>query len=129
VKVDSLEQLGAAFSQWRQKKGHRREATPADLVRRASAAVRVHGRGRVAQVAKIDGRRLSKGPGRGAQQGDVSQSALPSYSRLRLTPPVVEASRPFAELEMPNGMRLRLYSGAEETMALLSSVCSAGGGR
>jgi len=128
MKVDSLEQLGAAFGQWRRQKRHRREPTPEELVRRAGAAAGEHGRGRVVQVTKIDDRRLRKGPGRGAQRGEVARS-LPPYSRLQLTAPAAEAPRPFAEVEMPNGIRLRLYSGAPETLVLLSAVCGAGGGR
>ena len=129
MKVDTLEQLGAAFNQWRMQKRHRREATPGGLVRRAGAVARIQGRGRVMQVAKIDGRRLRKGPGRGARRGEADKSVLPAYSRLQLATPAVEAARPFAELELPSGVRLRFYSGGQETIQLLSSVCSAGVGR
>ena len=87
--VDSLEQLGAAFSQWRRQKRHRREPTPGELVRRARAAAGKHGRGGVVQTTKIDGRRLSKGPGRGAQRGEVARP-VPAYSRLQLTGPAAE---------------------------------------
>ena len=128
MKVDSLEQLGAAFSQWRRQKRHRREQTSAELVRGAHAAAGKHGRGRVVQVTKIDDRRMWKGPGRGAQRGE-SASSLPLYSRLQLTAPAAEAPRPFAELELPSGVKLRLYSGAPEVLSLLSSVCGAAGGQ
>jgi hypothetical protein len=37
--------------------------------------------------------------------------------------------RPFAELEMPSGVRVRLYSQTAEAMGLLASVCGTGGGR
>lgn len=128
VKVDSLEQLGAAFSQWRRQKKHRREPTPEELVRRARAAAGMHGRGRVERVARIDGRRLSKGPGRGARRSEAA-SPPPLYTRLQLTAPAVEAPLPFAELELPSGVRLRLYSKATETMSLLSAVCGSGVGQ
>ncbi len=123
MKVESLEQLGTAFGQWRRQKKHRREPTPEALVMGARAAASIHGSGRVERVAKIDGRRLRKGPGRGARRNEAVASSLPLYSRLQLTAPAAEAPHPFAELELPNGVRLRLYSRAPETMSLLSSVC------
>ena len=126
MKVDSLEQLGAAFGEWRKQKKHRREPTPGELVRRARAAARVHGRARVERLARIDGRRLRKGPGRGAERDDAVATP-PSYSRLQLGAPIAERARPFAELEMPNGVRLRVYSGEPEAMSLLSSLCGVGG--
>jgi hypothetical protein len=129
MKVDTLEQLGVAFTQWRKQKRHRREPTPEVLVKRAGAAARLHGLGRVMQVVKIDGRRLRKGPGRGARRGEAGPSVVPAYSRIQVAAPSFEAARPFAELELPSGVRLRLYSGAPETMQLLSSVCSVGVGR
>jgi hypothetical protein len=52
----------------------------------------------------------------------------PSYTRVELAAPA-SAVRPFAEVELPSGVKLRLFSGSSETMGLLSTVCGAGGGR
>ena len=40
---ESLAKLEAAFTDWRSRKRHPREAVPVDLVRRACAAARRHG--------------------------------------------------------------------------------------
>jgi hypothetical protein len=125
VKVESLEELVAAFSEWRSKKRHPREATPVDLVERVGRVAKVHGLGPVMRAVKLD-RRVLKAPRAGrARRGP---SASPSYSRVELVAPPA-AARPFAELEMPSGVRVRLYSQTPEAMGLLSSVCGAGGGR
>ena len=38
-------------------------------------------------------------------------------------------ARAFAEVEMPNGVKLRLYSGTLETMDFLASMFGSGSGR
>jgi hypothetical protein len=125
VKADSLEELSAAFGEWRSKKRYPREAMPQELVERARRAARVHGRGPVARALKIDSGRLRGASGFGEKARSVAAS--PSYSRLEL---VASASgRPFAELEMPSGTKLRFYSQTQETLGLLASVCVAGGAR
>jgi hypothetical protein len=126
VGVESIEELVAAFSEWRSRKRHPREATPGALLKRAGLAAGVHGLGPVARAVKVDRRLLQapEAPGRGRR----GPSTLPSYSRVELVAPA-PAVRPFAEVELPSGIKLRLYSGSPETMGLLSTVCGAGGGR
>jgi hypothetical protein len=36
-------------------------------------------------------------------------------------------SRPFAEVEMPTGLKVRLFTGTDEALGLLSSLLGAGG--
>lgn len=125
MNVESLEELGEAFGEWRSKKRHPREAIPDELVERARRAAGVHGPGRVARTVKIDGRRLIGASGSAARiRGNAV--GVPSYSRVEMA---AASAGPFAEVEMPNGLKLRLYSQTQETLGLLSSMCVAGGAR
>lgn len=126
--VDSLEELGAAFAEWRSKKKHSREATPEELVARARRAVGVHGEGRVARAAGIDRERLRGTTGPSRKSRPAGLPAAPRYSRVEVVAPG-GAGRPFAELELPSGAKLRLYSQSPEALGLLSAVCGTGGGR
>lgn len=126
--VDSLEELGAAFSEWRRKKRHPREPMPAGLVKRARRSASVHGVGRVARAVKIDSCHLREVPGDAKREDDFCSASPPSYSRIELVAPTATA-HPVAELEMPNGIKLRLYAQTQEVLSLLSSVCVVGGGR
>ena len=126
MKVDSLEELTAAFDGWRDGKRHVREAMPEALVERARRTARVHGVERVARAVRMDGRRLGSAPGAAAGHRR-SERRTPGYSRVEMAAPV-GVGRPLAELEMPSGVKVRFYSQTEEMLALLSAVC-AGGGR
>lgn len=126
MRVESLEELVAAFSDWRSKKRQPREATPDALVKRACRVAGVHGLGPVARAVKMD-RRLLEVPG-APGRAPRGPSAPPSYSRVEVVTPAATV-RPFAELEMPSGVRVRLYSQTPEAMGLLASVCGTGGGR
>ncbi len=122
--VESLEELRAAFSEWRSQKKHRRDRTPDELLKRARAAAKIHGVGRVAREMNIDGRHLSAGSEYPRGRSKASKS-LPAYSRVELTAPSAMA-RAVAELEMPSGVKLRLYSQTPEMLSLISSVCERG---
>lgn len=135
MKVDSLAELTAAFDEWRKKKKHAREAIPQELVERARRTARVDGTRRVTEAVKLDNRRL-KGltAARGASKPRVESGArrpvlvpVPGYSRVELTG-TVGGGRPLAELEMPSGVKVRVYAATEELLSLVSRVC-AGGGR
>jgi hypothetical protein len=124
VKSDSLEQLSVAFGRWRAERRHAREKTPERLVMRARRAAQTFGLARVSRAVKVDRRRLE-----GAEPARADPvAATPAYSRVELVG-ATSSSRPFAELELPSGIKLRLYAPAPETMSLLSSVCGSGVGR
>ena len=124
MKSDSLEQLSIAFGRWRAERRHAREKTPERLVMRARRAAQTFGLARVSRAVKVDRRRLE-----GAEPARVNPVAVtPAYSRVDLVG-ATSSSRPFAELELPSGIKLRLYAAAPETMSLLSSVCGSGVGR
>jgi hypothetical protein len=130
VKVDSVAELTAAFDEWRKKKKHAREAMPQELVERARRTARVHGARRVTEAVKLDNRRLRGLPAaRGASKQRVETGArmpvpVPGYSRVELTGTV--GGRPLAELEMPSGVKVRVYAATEEMLSLVSRVCAGG---
>ena len=59
----------------------------------------------------------------------VPAAGLPTYSRLELAAPAAATARPFAEVEMPTGLKVRLFTETGETLGLLSSLLGAGGPR
>jgi hypothetical protein len=127
MEVDSLADVKAAFEEWRSKKSHPREAIPGALMEMARAAARRHGPAVVARATKVDRARLSAGLGSRARRG-ARAGRVPAYSRLEIEAPGA-AIRPFAELEMPTGLTVRLFTQTHETLALVSSLCGTGGAR
>jgi hypothetical protein len=125
---ESLAKLRVAFAEWRSRKRYVREAIPVELVQRARAAARQHGSTAVYRVTKVDLSRL-KDAGRSRVEKRASAASIPKYSRLDLTAPTTVTPRPFAEIEMPTGLKIRLFTEAAEALGLLSSLLSAGGPR
>ena len=121
MEVDSLAGLSAAFEEWRSKKRHPREAMPADLLARARRAARRHGPMAVSRVTKVDRSRLKAADGVGKTKRG---RRAPGYSRLELATPAV--AHPFAEVELPTGLKVRLFTQSSEALELLSSLCGAG---
>lgn len=122
---ESLAELKAAFEKWRRRKQHVREAVPAELLQRARSAAACHGWAAVARATKVDRGRLESDRSRGGKRR-VSGADSPTYSRLELSAPAATA-RPFAEVEMPTGLRVRLFTDTGEALGLLSSLLGAGG--
>ena len=125
---ESLAELKAAFEEWRSRKRHPREAVPVDLLQRARAAAGRHGPAAVARATKVGRGRLKTGRSRGKMR-QVPAAGLPTYSRLELAAPAAATARPFAEVEMPTGLKVRLFTETGETLGLLSSLLGAGGPR
>ena len=125
MKVESLEELRAAFAEWRRKKKHPREAVPEELLVRARRVAKTQGTQPVVRALKVDRRRLEGTRTRVEGEGGPGRARVPSYTRVELSPSVADAG-PFAELELPSGLRVRLYSQTPEAMGLLSSVCGGG---
>jgi hypothetical protein len=123
---ESLAELNAAFEKWRSRKRHVREAVPAELLQRARAAAARHGWAAVARVTKVDRGRLESARSRGGKRR-VPGTGGPMYSRLELSAPAAATARPFAEVEMPTGLRVRLFTDTREALGLLSSLIGAGG--
>jgi hypothetical protein len=119
--------LSAAFEKWRSKKRHAREAVPADLMQRAYAAIRRHGSGAVARATKIRAYRFKTGR-RSRGKRTAPAASVPRFSRVEIAPPA-GTFRPFAEVESPSGLKVRLFAQTEEALGLLTSLLGAAGAR
>jgi hypothetical protein len=128
MKVESLDELKAAVDAWRSSKRHAREAVPRELLERARRAIKVHGLGRVVRTTKIDRARLLVGRAGPVGRRRVRASTVPAFSRVEIAAPST-TSRPLAEVEMPTGVKVRIFSETAETLGLLSSLCGIGDGR
>jgi hypothetical protein len=128
MKGESLDGLKRAFEDWRSKKQHLREAIPADLLERARTAARRHGPVAVARATKVDRKRLKTGFGIKRGGTRVPTDPVPLFSRMEIAVPA-SAPPPFAEVEMPTGLKLRLFTQTEPTLALIASLCGRGGVR
>ena len=98
------------------------------LLQRARAAAGHHGTAAVARATKMARSRLSTGGGRCKKSGLPGAPKVPTYSRLDLPAPAPKA-QPFAEVEMPTGLKVRLFTESGEALSLLSSLLGAGGAR
>ncbi len=125
MRGESLTKLGAAFDAWRAAKGQVREPAPTELMKRARAAVGVHGVGAVSRATKVDRRRLAAST---VDAADPEVGSTPAFTRVELSAPVVSA-QPFAEVETPTGLRVRLFAQTAEALWLLSSVLGTAGER
>jgi hypothetical protein len=126
MKVETWEELKAAFEGWRSKKRHGREPIPSDLRERAHRAIDVYGLGVVARAAKLDQSRLKAERGQRTGAG----TTVPSYSRMELASPAAAvAERPFAEVETPGGLKVRIFTHTPEAVGLVTSLLVMGGAR
>jgi len=122
MKVDSLNELKAAFDRWRSKKRYIRERVPDELWERALRASNVHGMTGVARATKIELSRLSE---RGKRSKTCRASAVATFSRLEIPAPSTTPC-PIAEVETATGLKLRVFVQTRETLSLLSSLCGIG---
>ena len=136
MKVDSLDELKAAFAAWRRSKKHAREPMPEDLRIRARRATKKHGVTAVVRVTRVERARLFRTtPARTKPNGATSAKpkdvagSVPTFSRLELGAPSAPSLRPIAEVETGSGATLRVFEQTPEMLGLLSAVCGFGGGR
>lgn len=126
-KIDSLTDLESAFATWRQSKQHPTEAIPDALIERAQKAVTVHGKRAVLGVTRLEWSRLqNRNVGKAKKQ---ASAAKPTFSRLELAAPASSEGRPLAEIETPDGIKLRVFAETPEILHLLSTVMSVGSPR
>lgn len=137
MRVDSLDELQAAFAAWRRQKKHPRETMPQELVARAHRAAKKHGERAVVRVTRVERGRLFRRPlpGRKSVQ-ETGKKALanpptvPAFTRVELSAPGAPPTpRPIAEVETGSGVTLRVFEQTPELMGLLSTVCGLGGVR
>jgi hypothetical protein len=123
---ESLAVLRDAFEAWRRRKRHAREAVPGDLMERARAAARHHGPAAVSRATKVQRGRLVVGRTERGQGGAGAASIVPAYSRVEVAP-AAPGARPFAEVETPSGLTVRLFTETGGALGLLSALLGAGG--
>lgn len=130
---ESMAELGEAFAAWRRRKRHVREAVPGDLMARARAAARRHGPAAVGRATGVQRDRLVVGRAErsnGAGRSSAAASMVPVYSRVEITAPAAPSSgRPFAEVEAPSGLKVRLFIESGGALGLLTALLGAGGAR
>jgi len=133
MRVDSLEQLQSAFTQWRQRKRHAREAIPEHLLSRAQRCTGKHGVPAVVRATGVERSRLFRrttlGEAARASSDEGAQSraqSVPAFSRLELSTPAA-GHRPVAEVETDTGIKLRLFEQTPEILELLGALCGVGG--
>lgn len=123
---NELARLKAAFEEWRTKKRYPREAVPTGLLKRARAAAQRHGPAAVHRATKVDRSRLKTGRRRKRAGTTALAARVPAFSRVELAAPVA-MPRPFAEVEMPTGLKVRLFTQTDAALELLRSLCVPGG--
>lgn len=135
MKIDSLEELQAAFVQWRKTKRNVREPTPEKLVARARRCANRHGVAAVIRATQIQRSRLI--PNKKANtdvrtetgpRANATAESFPAFSLLELTAPSA-GPKPIAELETAAGVKLRLFEQTPEMLGLVSTLFGGGGRR
>ena len=130
---ESLAELGEAFAAWRRRKQYVREAVPVSLMARARAAARRHGPATVSRATGVQRERLvmaRAGRGEVAGRSTASTSIVPAYSRVEVAAIAAPSSaRPFAAVEAPSGLKVRLFIESGGALELLSALLGAGGAR
>ena len=136
MKVDSLNELQAAFAAWRSQKKHARESMPEELVARAHRAAKKHGERAVVRATRVERGRLFRHPPTGrttqvpGKRAEAKPQPVPAFTRVELsaqsTPP---SPRLIAEVETGSGVTLRVFEQTPELVGLLTAVCGLGGVR
>ena len=135
MKVDSLDDLQAAFANWRKTKRSRQEAIPEPLLARARRCTKKYGMREVVRVTKVDrSRLLRRKETREATEVLRSQNTkntvrtTPTFSRLELAAPSGKRN-PIVEVETGTGIKLRLYEQTPQMLGLLGALCGIEGAR
>lgn len=132
MKVDSLQQLEAAFATWRQEKQSRYEKTPLELLIRARQTAKKHGPTAVVQATGIDRKLLGQATLDDAGETEANDEevvleptakAAPAYSRLSLSAPTPKSAQPLVEIETAAGVKLRVFESTPEIMNMLAAAC------
>jgi hypothetical protein len=128
-----LAELVEAFAAWRRRKRHAREAVPEALIARARAAARQHGPAAVGRATGVQRHRLvvARAERRGvAGRSAAAASIVPAYSRVEIAATAAPSSaQPFAEVEAPSGLKVRLFIESGGALGLLTTLLGTGGAR
>ena len=101
---------------------------PEGLIIRARRAAQVHGVSSVVAATKLARRHLPVSSRCTGKRRIVPVKKVPAFSRIELTAPP-RTNQPVAEVEMPSGMKLRIFAVTAETTGLLSALCGVAGAR
>lgn len=116
----SIDNLIAAFDNWRSNKQYRSERIPESLLKRARELTPALGVGAVAARLGIHTDNLCAARELKQKSGKLSSTVkTPSFSRLDIIKPVTTSF--VAEVEIPNGVKLRIFTITPETMTLVSA--------
>jgi hypothetical protein len=130
---ETLAELVEAFAAWRRRKRHAREAVPEALIARARAAARQHGPAAVGRATGVQRHRLvvARAERRGvAGRSAAAASIVPAYSRVEIAATAAPSSaQPFAEVEAPSGLKVRLFIESGGALGLLTTLLGTGGAR
>ena len=124
MKAESLDELRAAFKEWRKAKRHIREQVPAELWSRVLQATHVYGINDVARATKLERSRIRK---KWKEKSNQEEAQVPVFTRLDIEAPPPTTTCPIAEVETATGLKLRIFVQTQETIGLLSSLCGTGG--
>jgi len=133
MKAESLDELRAAFKEWRKAKRHIREQVPAELWGRVLQATHVYGINAVARATKLEQSRIrTKWKEKSDQEAQWKEESdqeaqVPVFTRLNIEAPPTTTTCPIAEVETATGLKLRIFVQTQETIGLLSSLCGTGG--
>ena len=123
MEYETLETLKVAFDDWRSKKRYPHESMPAELLARARKATREFGFGPVVRATKIGGIRWKNECC--LDKKDISSpQRSPSYSMVNLVVSPEKLVQPFAEVETPTGLKVKLLGQSNEALHLIASLCS-----
>jgi hypothetical protein len=123
---ESLVELKAAIEAWRQEAAPAAGGAGGSLGASAGRSAAPRGSGGRSRATKVERARLAPGvksPG----EGEVTAASGPAYWRLEMPPSTTTPRRPFAEVEMPTGVKVRLFTDTGEALGLLAGTCQRGG--
>lgn len=123
--TETLESLKTAFNNWRCQKKYLRERIPEELLRRAKHAAAVYGVGNVVRAVKIKyaflknlkEKEMPPKKEKNARKTIIPKTK-PKFSQIEFAIP-----RPIAEVEIPTGIKLRMFAITPETISMMSSFC------
>jgi hypothetical protein len=130
MRVDDLVVLKNKTDVWRSSKSHLHEAVPKDLIKMALDGVSQHGMRKIVAATGFRPGMIKKwsvAPSRKNPLQTALPASTPTYTKISVMPPQFSSPVPLAEIEMPSGCCVRLYTITPELSALVLSLSPTGG--
>ena len=140
--AEPLEELGKLFTSWRKNKKYKTEAVPEDLLKRAKELVAEHGKSKVADVAKIDPKKLGGPSGtktKATKAAKTTKTKGAAKVATKAPPPMKGPARPvmaakssgsdlrpIAEVQSPQGFCFRIFRADAESLKLVDAFMKHG---